>query len=627
MLTKIPKFRRCVIQSFPFIEEDFDALTDYELLCKVVEYLNKVITSQNEVVEATEGLLDSFSALQSYVATYFENLDVQEEINNKLDEMAEDGTLQEIITTYIQSNVAWTFDTVADMKLATNLVNGSYAQTLGFHSINDGGNAIYKITESGTANEMDVIACGDLYANLVYGKEINVKKLGSYGDDTHDDYAVFNRAYTIANTNGIVLYAPKATYKIESQLNLKHITINCKGQIDNSSALILGANSNGSTSTKVNINKCNDVQIEGAKNSYFNIDHCEDIVLFANGSINDNTSIAYNKIEGIDCSSITLNGINNGWINENEFNIKRCNGDLIIGGDGSYPHNNNHFNNICIEGNSKHITINYGHNNYITYRGENYPVITLGSDVTKVFGNVIQKQTSSIYSAEISITELNKNNSFNKIGSEYLPTTYATELFSITPNNAKTINSPIYVNSEGKVTGSYADEYICSSIPGNIPFTATLMSDTASHYVYITCYDANGNAMNGNVAGVGIAQNPSTLEYYSSNTQDKISVSYAPTTGVDHVKLRFRIGATKTFNYVVAQLYTPFLNLINLKNEIDQNKKYMNAIPSSVTNLNPTWAVGDVVYNSAPSAGGTIGWICVTAGTPGTWKAFGDIAE
>jgi len=36
--------------------------------------------------------------------------------------------------------------------------------------------------------------------------------------------------------------------------------------------------------------------------------------------------------------------------------------------------------------------------------------------------------------------------------------------------------------------------------------------------------------------------------------------------------------------------------------------------------------VGDVVFNSAPAAGGTIGWVCTTAGTPGTFKAFGDIA-
>lgn len=39
-----------------------------------------------------------------------------------------------------------------------------------------------------------------------------------------------------------------------------------------------------------------------------------------------------------------------------------------------------------------------------------------------------------------------------------------------------------------------------------------------------------------------------------------------------------------------------------------------------------TWRVGDILYNTAPTAGGNVGWVCVTAGTPGTWKTFGAIA-
>jgi parallel beta-helix repeat protein len=39
-----------------------------------------------------------------------------------------------------------------------------------------------------------------------------------------------------------------------------------------------------------------------------------------------------------------------------------------------------------------------------------------------------------------------------------------------------------------------------------------------------------------------------------------------------------------------------------------------------------TYNVGDIFYNSAPTAGGYIGWVCVTAGTPGTWKTFGAIS-
>lgn len=36
-----------------------------------------------------------------------------------------------------------------------------------------------------------------------------------------------------------------------------------------------------------------------------------------------------------------------------------------------------------------------------------------------------------------------------------------------------------------------------------------------------------------------------------------------------------------------------------------------------------TWAVGEIVWNSAVGAAGPDGWVCVTAGTPGTWREFG----
>lgn len=38
------------------------------------------------------------------------------------------------------------------------------------------------------------------------------------------------------------------------------------------------------------------------------------------------------------------------------------------------------------------------------------------------------------------------------------------------------------------------------------------------------------------------------------------------------------------------------------------------------------WLQGDVVFNSQPAAGGTPGWMCVTSGTPGTWKAMANLA-
>jgi hypothetical protein len=38
------------------------------------------------------------------------------------------------------------------------------------------------------------------------------------------------------------------------------------------------------------------------------------------------------------------------------------------------------------------------------------------------------------------------------------------------------------------------------------------------------------------------------------------------------------------------------------------------------------WRRGDVVRNMSPSAGGPSGWVCVVAGTPGTWKAMPNVA-
>ena len=133
--TRIPKFRRFVIQNFPFIEEDFDALTDYGLICKIVEYLNKVIDSQNEVTSEMEALQNSFAELKSYVDNYFDNLDVQEEINNKLEEMAEDGQLSDIIAQYLEIASVLGFDTIADLAGSENVANGSICRVLGNYDL------------------------------------------------------------------------------------------------------------------------------------------------------------------------------------------------------------------------------------------------------------------------------------------------------------------------------------------------------------------------------------------------------------------------------------------------------------------------------------------------------------
>nr|DAX13226.1 MAG TPA: hypothetical protein [Caudoviricetes sp.] len=75
-----------------------DSLSYYELLCKVVDYLNKTMEDVGVLEGDVTRLHEAYKKLQGYVNDYFSTLDVQEEINDKLDAMAKNGSLTELIS-------------------------------------------------------------------------------------------------------------------------------------------------------------------------------------------------------------------------------------------------------------------------------------------------------------------------------------------------------------------------------------------------------------------------------------------------------------------------------------------------------------------------------------------------
>lgn len=94
--------RSFCIEEFPFLCEDFDSLTTYELLSKVICFLKAIGVQVEELTKAFNDLKDDFNELEKFVLEWFDNLDVQEEINNKLDEMANNGELEAIFTNFKQ---------------------------------------------------------------------------------------------------------------------------------------------------------------------------------------------------------------------------------------------------------------------------------------------------------------------------------------------------------------------------------------------------------------------------------------------------------------------------------------------------------------------------------------------
>ena len=97
--SKVDSFRFWCQKVLPLVYDD--SLSYYELLCKVVDYLNNTIADVNTLGTDVDNLNKAFIQLQDYVNNYFSTLDVQQEINNKLDEMVENGTFDKLLSKII----------------------------------------------------------------------------------------------------------------------------------------------------------------------------------------------------------------------------------------------------------------------------------------------------------------------------------------------------------------------------------------------------------------------------------------------------------------------------------------------------------------------------------------------
>lgn len=70
-----------------------DSLSYYEVLTKLCKMVNTMLENEDTNAENITALAEAYQELEDFTNNYFENLDVTQEINDKLDELVADGTI------------------------------------------------------------------------------------------------------------------------------------------------------------------------------------------------------------------------------------------------------------------------------------------------------------------------------------------------------------------------------------------------------------------------------------------------------------------------------------------------------------------------------------------------------
>ena len=127
---KISPFKNFCITIGNLPTSYLESMSYYEMLCWFCKYL------ENTINPAINNNAEALEELQQYVANYFDNLDVSEEINAKLDEMVQDGTMAEIINQEIFTELSGRVTTVEnELKL-------NHVHTITLSEITDEGEII-----------------------------------------------------------------------------------------------------------------------------------------------------------------------------------------------------------------------------------------------------------------------------------------------------------------------------------------------------------------------------------------------------------------------------------------------------------------------------------------------------
>lgn len=168
----LPPFQAFLASNIPSVYDN--TLSYYDELVKLIAYLEQIVVPAiNKNSQDIEAYVNGLEELKDYVDHYFDNLDVQDEIDNKLDEMAEGGQLASIIAEFLEMAPVFGYDTISAMSAATNLSDGSIARVLGNTSASDGDGAFYKVRTKEEGESADGVQKVAIGSTLIADRIVN----------------------------------------------------------------------------------------------------------------------------------------------------------------------------------------------------------------------------------------------------------------------------------------------------------------------------------------------------------------------------------------------------------------------------------------------------------------------